>query len=262
MNNLFKVTVSVLTWSLCSLGAHAQSISLQFLQYPTSTNGLAASTVAGVDPVDNWNVNSSTVSNAALQDNTSALTSATFSVQAGRYFTGNNFPAGGDNELLSGGLNSYAGTTASTLTFNSIPYAAYDVYVYGVSDNPSNDTASQGYTTTFGLTPAGAATQYLSLQPVTDSSSYIQSTSTFDGIGAPPTTGFTQGANYVEFTGLTASDFSLVFSGVDPSGGSFNSSLNGLQIVDIAATPEPSTYLLFGAGFLVLMVFRKRLARW
>ena len=38
----------------------------------------------------------------------------------------------------------------------------YNVYVYGVSDNGSNNGTSTGLTSIFALTPTGGTTQYLS----------------------------------------------------------------------------------------------------
>ena len=238
---------------------HAQIISIQFLQSSNST-ALGATQSAGAVPAEHYNPSLPSESGLALTNNAGNSTTAALTVSSGGYFTSNTFPSGGNNILLSSGLNSAGG---GNISLAAIPYTTgYDVYVYGVSDNGSNDGGSAGLTTTFALTPTGGATQYFSLQPVTNSSSFLQSTNTYDGTGAPPTD-FVLGANYVEFTGLTSADFGLVFSGENSSGtpGGFNASLNGIQIVADPVIPEPSTWAMVAAGLGLLLFAQRRIRR-
>jgi hypothetical protein len=253
MKKLSSFSISSIALLALTASCGAQEISVQF--YQGNGTALTSSQTAGVVPADNFNVNTDNATAAVLNDDTGAPTIATLSVDYGRYQTYNSFTAAGDHDLLSGCLNSSGGSSDS-IVLSTIPYASYDVYVYGVSDNGSNDTTSAGNTSIFALTPMGGTTQYLSLQPVSNSTSYIQSTNTYDGTGAPPSD-FVHGANYVEFTGLTSPNFTLTFSGETSSGtaDSFNASLNGLQIVE---TPEPSTWAMMAAGAGLLGLWQVR----
>jgi len=225
--------------------SQAQVISVQFQQ--NGGTALPAGDNAGVVSVNNWNVvPNGSATNAALNDNSGSPTTATVSANSGTYFTGNGFSSPGDAILLAGCLNS---SNNSNTSVASIPYANYDVYVYGESDNNS-----PGDYITFALTPSGGSTEYLTLQATASATSYAQSTSTFNGTGTPP--GGIPVANYVEFTGLTGSDFTLAFSGNNGSGvGTFNASMNGFQIVSV---PEPSTWAMLLGGFGTLLAFRRR----
>jgi len=119
-----------------------------------------------------------------------------------------------------------------TLTFASIPYTQYDVYVYA-------DIDASGRNETVSLTPSGGSAQYYSFTTQDGGSVWTQGTNTWNGSGTAPTL---PGANYVHYTGLTASSFTLNW------GAPSNGGLNGIQIVNTGGTPTaPSAPTGLGA---------------
>jgi hypothetical protein len=209
------------------------SIGVQFVGLGTAA---AATDSAGATAVaqNHWKtVTGANFSSVALTDNTGASTAATMSGGAdGTYWSGSTFTSGSGNakvasgELFDGDIN----TQTHSLTFSSIPYAQYDVYVYGACD-------AAGRNATFALTPTGGAASYKSLQTQSNASAWTESTNTWDGTGSAPTLPV---ANYVKFTGLTAGSFNLKFGGVG------NVGLNGVQIVQTT----PASYSGFGLQFV------------
>ncbi|MCX7417694.1 MAG: PEP-CTERM sorting domain-containing protein [Planctomycetia bacterium] len=67
-------------------------------------------------------------------------------------------------------------------------------------------------------------------------------------------TGWTLGANYQLYSGLTATDGTITV-GVDGVGTTYYGVINGFQVV---AVPEPSTLVLFAAGLFGLLAFAWR----
>jgi hypothetical protein len=163
----------------------------------------------------------------------------------GSYFAGGiSAPPAGNATLTSGELfNGWPGSP--TLTISSIPYATYDVYLYASID-------ASGRSETTGLTPAGGSEQFYSFKTESGGSTWTQATSTWNGSGTAPTLST---ANYIEYTGLTASSFTLEW------GAPGNGGLNGIQIVPVTA-PEPSSValMLVGMGGLAFVLRRRNLA--
>ncbi len=206
------------------------SIGVQFIGTGTA---LLASDVAGVPAViqNNWNpISGKTFTNLVLKDNAGAATTTTLAGNAtGTYIATNGFAAGsGDGKLASGEVyNGNITTDTHSMTFSGIPYARYDVYVYGENDYPGRNTV-------FSLTPSGGVALFKSLQSKILLYNWIESTNTWDGTGTAPTLPV---ADYVRFTGLTASSFTLKF------GAAGNGGMNGVQIVRAMAPiiTSPST---------------------
>jgi lysophospholipase L1-like esterase len=215
--NAYGTGTATLTVTISAAGTQS-SIAMQFVGQGTAMLSTDSAGVPGVAQT-NWKpLTGSSFSNVALTDNTGAATTATLSGGAdGTYFCLSNFASGtGDNKLCSGEL--YDGTITTetnSMTIASIPYAKYDVYIYGESDAGTRGA-------TFTITPSGGSASSLSFQTESNGSSWTAGTSTWNGSGTAPTLAV---GNYVHFTGLTASSFVLKFGGVN------NVSMEGIQIV-------------------------------
>jgi hypothetical protein len=185
---------------------------------------LTASDVAGVYPLDNWNIDDQATggTQSDLIDSTGAATAATVTVSyANNQYASGDSQSTADGIMMSGGFWSGGGYTVNV---TGVPYGVYDVYVYMLNDDNPNRR--------YGLT-LGSQTFWGAV---------------FNGNGdvIPPfvqdtqTTELAEGtqmqANYVEFTGVTGSSFTI--NGQTPDG---NVAMMGLQIVNIAGPPVPTT---------------------
>jgi lysophospholipase L1-like esterase/fibronectin type 3 domain-containing protein len=207
---------ATLTLTVSAVGAQ-KSIAMQFVGLGTA---LTSTTSAGVPAVaqTNWQpLTGSSFSSVILKDNSGATSTATISGGSdGSYFSGSSFTATGDANLSSGELYDGAMTTeTNAITIASIPYAQYDIYIYGECD-------AGGRNATFSVTPSGGATSYQSFQTESNGSTWTAGTSTWNGSGTAPTV---PAGNYVKFSGLTATSVVIKF------GGAGNVGMNGIQIV-------------------------------
>jgi lysophospholipase L1-like esterase len=202
------------------------SIAVQFVGLGTA---MLSTDSAGVPAVaqTNWQpLTGSSFSGIALTNNNGAATTATLSGSAdGTYFCASSFTAGTGNaklcsgELFDGNIN----TETNSITISAIPYAQYDVYIYGESDAGTRGA-------TFTVAPAGGSASSLSFQTESNGSAWTAGTSTWNGSGTPPTLAV---GNYVHFVGLTASSFTLKFGGIN------NVSMEGIQIVNTSTGGSP-----------------------
>jgi len=212
-------------------GGGTNSIGMQF---QGSGTALASTDSAGLSTVaqSHWNVlTGASFSSHALTDSSGANTTATLSGSAnGTYWSGgSSAPPAGNAKLASGELfNGWPGSP--TLTVSNIPYANYDVYVYAGID-------ATGRAETVGLTPSGGAEQFYSFTTEGGGSAWTAATSTWNGTGTKPSL---PSANYVHYTGLTASSFTLAW------GAPGNGGLNGIQIVPV--TPKSIGVQFKGSG--------------
>lgn len=145
--------------------------------------------------------------------------------------------------------------TPVTGTFNNVPVGTYDLFLYGYNypdgDRGTTFTASAG-----GVSDGSLSTVGLNVDAAG---------------GTALETAFTEGVDYVEFTGLDLTqvgDIDFTFaanssidrpSGLgDYSGANGEGDFNGAQLVQIV--PEPSTLTLAGLGGFcgLLMVMRRR----
>jgi alpha-galactosidase len=180
-------------------------VSWNFDRYGT----VSSTSVAGVEPVTNWNNSYPSNPTKNLADNRGATTtvdiayssSSTWSIQSshpgadanGRY----------NRELLNGYLNSGSTTspTNSSVTISQIPFSSYDIYVYFSSDVADrNGTVTDG-TTTFSFKTIGPAS--IGSTPVL--------TQTTVASGNPS-------ANYALFSGLAGTSKTITCS-IPSSGG-------------------------------------------
>ncbi len=227
--------------------ADAASIGIQFVNanknptYNLEVQGLTA----GVSEVaqSNWNSMVSGQSTATsitdLQDDSGTVIAGTsVSISGGTYYSaGGTFPVGsGDQALaISTYLSVFGGTPSATIT--GIPYAQYDVYVYGMNDNPP---ATNRHTSIYD------GTTYSSFLATNDEDEWILATGTWDGTGSPPVEDV---ATYALFTGNTSSTLMLSWTSAG------NSGVNGIQIVEV---PEPASLGLLAAGGLTIFARRRK----
>lgn len=124
---------------------------------------------------------------------------------------------------------------------SDIPYALYDVYIYHYFWQAQNQDVS--------LAVADGATG--SVDPDTyyfrlgGNATYTQATDT-----AMPAEGNPAYANYVLFSGNTASSFDVVSDRLGV----------GVAAIQIVAVPEPASLALLGLGSAVILLRRRRLA--
>ncbi|NNM86898.1 MAG: PEP-CTERM sorting domain-containing protein [Phycisphaerae bacterium] len=227
--------------------AFANEIGIQFVGNVSTPQPLQASDSAGVVAQTNWNaLTGSSWTSQALNDNTGSSSGATLTGSAnGDYFGGSVTDTPGDVKLTSGELfNGWPGSPA--LSFSNIPYAAYDVYTYAAIDNNSRIE-------TIEVTPTGGSASYQSFGTSNGGPAWVLSNNPvagWNGVGTQPTR--PPSATYAEFTGLSASSFTLNW------GAPGNGGLNGVQIVEVAV-PEPATLGLMAlAGVGILLIGRKR----
>ena len=224
---------------------------------PAQNSTLSSSTSAGYMSQTNWNnlqvvPADNGVVQSALTDNSGALTTAIptyFGQRASGTTTGVNpgFTSGsGDALLFSSAL--FSGGNSFGLTVTNIPYTDYTIYVY-LGENSSQPASDSSWT----LTNTGTGTvnstvfyQEFNASSLTPQGTYVLGTNTTPN--SPANSGSYPNADYLEFTGNTANNFTL--TGETLTGLPM---LAGIQIVDTASAPEPSAYaiLLGGMGMLL-----------
>ena len=137
--------IAIAAWSGVS---QAQTISINFshngnVDTATSHGPIAATDVVGVVAVDNWNDaagEGSTLAN--LIDDSGAATTANADWSTANSWGGNADPAPTDptERMMTTWLDN-----GGPLTVSNIPYAAYDVYIYGSSDGAGNADRTLGW---------------------------------------------------------------------------------------------------------------------
>ncbi len=276
--------------------ASAASIGINFNNGSRGgTDTLASTQVAGVAPQQYWNnltptfVTGSTTYSAqsgALVDSGGSSTTALASITTRSSFydisstTGVEPDASNGNQILMNGggygtadQSGFSGVPGATVVaqVTGVPYARYNVYVYGLVDhagvqeglsigtgnvNVAGNTATFAPTTTYyETTPNPSATGYID---GTTASGFTYTKATSLVATAP-----TAGADYAEFTGVTGSSFEVgaIFN-TATAGTSAGVAIEGLQIV---AVPEPATMAPAGLGIagiagLVLLRRKRKLA--
>ncbi len=94
----------------------------------------------------------------------------------------------------------------------------------------------------------GSTSYYAAANDHFDGSTFIRETNTTSG---GPTGTYVTNANYVEFTNVTGSSFTLT---ADPQ--NFRAEINGIQIVSV---PEPASFSLLAlSGIGLAMAMRRR----
>ncbi|MCE0523210.1 MAG: IPTL-CTERM sorting domain-containing protein [Methylacidiphilales bacterium] len=201
------------------------------IQFRGNGTALASTDSAGLTSVaqTHWNaLTGASFTNQALSDNTGTSASATLTGTAGAIYGGggSSAPPAGNAKLASGELVNGSTAGGHAMTVSNIPYGFYDVYVYAAID-------ATGRNETVSLTPSGGAAQYSSFTTEGGGSTWTAATSTWNGTGTAPSL---PSANYVHFSGLTASSFSTTFWAPG------NGGMNAIQIVpDPPVITSPAT---------------------
>ncbi len=247
------LAATVAAFAALTATSHAQilgdSIGVQFYSNDTGPGQILEDhdeLTAGVIPQNNWNsVNANnTFSRLGLQNDAGVGTSADLSLSTGGipYFSSSLF-SGGDQALAAFAYMAPSGPgdtggSALTATFTNIPFATYNIYVYGTADNATRVTSIE----------VGGV--YSSFQTTTDSSAWTLATGTWNGVGLPPAQ---DPASYALFANVTGS--SVTISWISAG----NSGINGIQIVEVI--PEPGTVGLLALGGMFLVSRRRRTAQ-
>jgi hypothetical protein len=280
MNKKVVITaIAAATLTLVS-SASAQIIGVDFYLGSQTNQTPGSSAVVGPDPSAGWynEVDPSTmpgIGSVPLLNSSDAATTATFGFnQGGNTLSGNpiynsnhgpegsaNATLTADQQLYNGSVTAVASSWSQELVLQNIPYASYAVYLLVNAPRVASDTPNMyGSVQLFnGGVVGGASTTYFfensnqvnaSIPP---SLGYVQATGT-------SMANATLGANYVLFTGLTNPN--VTFDFVDPtaSGQPYtnNITLGAIEIVNLAAAPEPSTYAMLLAGLGLLTICARR----
>ncbi len=199
-----------------SASAQGGILSLNFVaDDPTPMDG---SESAGVVPAVNWNNGTGNNNSlASLQDNLGLPTSASASWAANNPWANGIADTPGNSRMMNGYLDT-TNTSTVTVTVSALSSLftsnGYDVYVYCNCDGST--TRSGDYTL------GGTTIHEQNMPPFTGA--FVQANNS-------------QG-NYVKFTGLTGSSFTLT-ARPSPVGGGQRSPVNGLQIVAHVPPPAP-----------------------
>ncbi|MEO5913242.1 MAG: immunoglobulin domain-containing protein [Luteolibacter sp.] len=213
-----------------ALSAHASVVSWNYDRNGT----VSASDIAGISPVANWNNSWPTNPTTNLIDKNGQATTLDLA-----YTSFNNWNIQGTGPALDGDgkankrlLNGYLNAgpagwsppvTSSSVTLSQIPYAKYDVIVYFSSDGADREGTVGDGTTTYYFKTLGAA-------------SISGSNATFAKAIDTTTGGYTVGANYAVFNGLTGNSRTITVQMRDNDewGG-----IAGFQVVaDLGSIPE------------------------
>lgn len=224
-------------------------------------NAMEADDLAGANPavrVGNWNNidgNDGTISSGLTFDDDTAI-GGTFSVTEAMP---NSFAGGtglsNDALMLSVGNNvgPFTSPASGSVTFNDIPFATYDVYVYARHAGSSPDrggsvSVSAGGTDTFFIRGGSAANS--------DGTGYVLATATTH-VGGENDGSI---ANYAFYSGLSDEDLTVSYDwetyAVSSSRGF---TLYGIQIVE-SVIPEPASFSLLGVGCSLVFCRRRRSA--
>jgi beta-glucanase (GH16 family) len=193
--------------------ASAQTVSVNFVGGGTA---MAPAESAGVVPRPNWNNATGATNSAglALIDETGAPSSATVTWTSNNTWSTPITDQAGNRRLMKGYLDT-TNTSVTRVTVAALPLATYDIYVYVDGDN-----LAETRTGAYGISGPGIASTSINL---TDSAS-----TNFN-------TNFTQAnnsaGNYVKFSSITATGFTLTATPGSSSTATRRAPVNGLQIV-------------------------------
>lgn len=213
----------------------------------TAGSVLAPTDEAGVAPFaqTNWNNFNPEAPAPLLFDSAGNPTSLTLSGVAiiGGVLAS---PAGGDEILNDGFAASATPGSSITFTLSSIPYASYILVVYDLAGSGEVQAVTVGGTTFFTTSPNPTAPGFIDGNPNTPFI-YIQ------GVGMTLPTS-TPNADYAVFAGNSSTLSFTVAPVLNPV-----AQVEGFQIIDTVAVPEPGTInLLVGAATGFLLIRRRR----
>lgn len=237
-----KLTHTIISAIAATVGvSSAATVSVNFSSNGNSggDHAVGTSTTAGVEAVQNWNdVTGGTGSASNVNDSTGAATTVDVDWATGTW--GGTAATGtvtGNDALMGAWLDD----GSMLVTISEIPYAQYDVIVYGTSD-AGNDGRNLGW-----------MVNGVDSESIGSFGGALTNGTFFDGTFVDGTTP-TANPSYLRFNGLTGATLTIA----DHTTGSatLRSALSGFQIVE--AVPEPSSTALLGLGGLALILRRRK----
>lgn len=151
-----------------------------------------------------------------------------------------------DDEAMLNGFLDDGGASGSNVSISGIPYANYDVYVYGSSDNGNTGR---------GLTTNVNGTDYLSggaFATLSGNGTFFDGTTYVDGATAAAD------PSYFRISGLSGANLTVIGARNNLSGAGgldHRGTIAGIQIVQV---PEPSSGLLLISAVVGLTALRRR----
>ena len=183
---------------------------------------MAVTELAGIAATTNWTSLSNAVGSASgLTDNSGANTGASVSWNCSNTWTDPVANTAGDYKMMRGYLDT-SSTSGATVTVTNIPTtyqsSGYDVIVYCDGDNGAENRVGQ-------YTIAGQSIYVLDMGGANYGGFYVQGSSSSDQ-GTLTSVG-----NFVRFSNLTNSGFTLTTTPGTTSGSNKRAPVNGMQIV-------------------------------
>jgi len=238
--------------AIFSSSCFAQTISVSFAgdnAGGTSLN-LTAADVAGVVPVANWNADAQGAAGtvAGLLDSTGTATAAGVEWSGANNTWGGSGATTPDEMMVNGWLDDNG--TGAAIAVTGIPYATYDLHVYGSSDDGNAGRGMNVNVNGTGYYSGGVFTN------LSAGGSFFSSD-----------VGFVNGAttdadpSYIVVSGLSG-DLSLLglrdADGPALADGStdYRGGISGFQITN--AVPEPASFSMFAFAFFGLLSLRRR----
>jgi hypothetical protein len=242
-----------------------------------SSSQMGATESAGAIPATNWNSFNGLAAQATPQtlvNSTGAATPATVTWASNNTWNTPTPPAAdtpGDLRMMKGYLdtNDFSATAGqtTTITVANLPAAIastpYSVIVYYDGDNSTNERtiqsvisgATTGNATLYGRDAAGATFAGVYLLGQTPIDPLGGNTALVDSNSAAAL--LVPAGNFMVFTGLTGSGFTLSATGYVASDNTNRGPVNGIQIVS-GNVPEPGAIGLIGLGTGALLARRRR----